>query len=66
MCTESSNPRRPLWPEADYIIGNPPFIGGKDIIEATLVALARQGHVSVERGGYRLRREAKLIGVSCR
>ena len=25
------NPRRPDWPEADYIIGNPPFIGGKDI-----------------------------------
>jgi hypothetical protein len=26
-----SNPRRPVWPAADYIIGNPPFIGGKDI-----------------------------------
>ena len=25
------NPRRPDWPEADYIVGNPPFIGGKDI-----------------------------------
>lgn len=25
------NPRQPRWPEADYIIGNPPFIGGKDI-----------------------------------
>ena len=25
------NPRRPQWPEADYIVGNPPFIGGKDI-----------------------------------
>ncbi|MGB8841737.1 MAG: DNA methyltransferase [Aliidongia sp.] len=25
------NPRRPIWPAADYIIGNPPFIGGKDI-----------------------------------
>lgn len=23
--------KRPEWPEADYIIGNPPFIGGKDI-----------------------------------
>jgi hypothetical protein len=21
------NPRRPLWPEADFIIGNPPFLG---------------------------------------
>ncbi len=25
------NPRRPPWPEADFIIGNPPFIGGKDL-----------------------------------
>ena len=25
------DPRRPEWPEADYIVGNPPFIGGKDI-----------------------------------
>lgn len=25
------NPRRPDWPEADYIVGNPPFVGGKDI-----------------------------------
>ncbi len=24
-------PRRPQWPEADYIVGNPPFIGGKDL-----------------------------------
>jgi hypothetical protein len=25
------NLKRPVWPEADYIVGNPPFIGGKDI-----------------------------------
>lgn len=25
------NAKRPKWPEAEYIIGNPPFIGGKDI-----------------------------------
>jgi hypothetical protein len=25
------NPRRPEWPAADYIVGNPPFTGGKDI-----------------------------------
>ena len=25
------NPRRPAWPAADFIVGNPPFIGGKDI-----------------------------------
>jgi hypothetical protein len=26
-----ANPRRPDWPDADYIVGNPPFIGGKDL-----------------------------------
>ena len=26
-----ANPRQPNWPEADFIVGNPPFIGGKDI-----------------------------------
>uniref|UniRef100_UPI003BA8BC40 class I SAM-dependent DNA methyltransferase n=1 Tax=Stappia sp. TaxID=1870903 RepID=UPI003BA8BC40 len=25
------DPRRPEWPKADYIVGNPPFVGGKDI-----------------------------------
>lgn len=25
------NPKRPMWPIADFIVGNPPFIGGKDI-----------------------------------
>ncbi|PZU84001.1 MAG: class I SAM-dependent DNA methyltransferase [Chelatococcus sp.] len=25
------NPRRPPWPEAAFIVGNPPFIGGKDL-----------------------------------
>jgi type I restriction-modification system DNA methylase subunit len=25
------NPMVPDWPEADFIVGNPPFIGGKDI-----------------------------------
>lgn len=29
--TELPNPRRPDWPETEYIVGNPPFIGGKDI-----------------------------------
>lgn len=24
-------PNRPAWPDADFIVGNPPFIGGKDI-----------------------------------
>ena len=26
-----TNPRAAKWPEAEYIVGNPPFIGGKDI-----------------------------------
>ncbi|HVW55043.1 MAG TPA: DNA methyltransferase [Rhizobiaceae bacterium] len=25
------NPRIPAWPDAEFIVGNPPFIGGKDI-----------------------------------
>ncbi|MCK0196430.1 class I SAM-dependent DNA methyltransferase [Ancylobacter sp. 6x-1] len=25
------NPRVPAWPKADFIVGNPPFMGGKDI-----------------------------------
>ncbi|MDX2236534.1 MAG: type IIL restriction-modification enzyme MmeI [Hyphomonadaceae bacterium] len=29
------NPRRPTWPEAEFIVGNPPFIGGKDIRSRT-------------------------------
>lgn len=35
------NPRRPEWPEAEFIVGNPPFIGGKDL-------RARLGHVYAE------------------
>ena len=25
------NPQRPEWPPAEFIVGNPPFIGGKDL-----------------------------------
>lgn len=25
------NPRRPDWPEAEFIVGNPPFVGGRNI-----------------------------------
>lgn len=25
------NPRRAPWPEAEFIVGNPPFVGGKDM-----------------------------------
>ncbi len=28
------NPRRPAWPEADYIVGNPPFIGASMMRQA--------------------------------
>ncbi len=35
------NPRRPEWPDAEFIVGNPPFIGGKDI-------RARQGDAYAE------------------
>jgi hypothetical protein len=27
--SDPDNPREPEWPEADFIIGNPPFLGGK-------------------------------------
>ncbi|KQT33538.1 hypothetical protein ASG29_05725 [Sphingomonas sp. Leaf412] len=30
---DTANPRRPAWPEADFIIGNPPFIGAKFLRE---------------------------------
>lgn len=29
--TRYRNPRRPEWPAAEFIVGNPPFIGGKDL-----------------------------------
>lgn len=28
------NPRKAEWPQADYIVGNPPFIGGKEMLNA--------------------------------
>jgi len=28
------NPRPAAWPKADFIVGNPPFLGGKDIKDA--------------------------------
>ena len=27
--SDPENPRSPEWPEADFIVGNPPFLGGK-------------------------------------
>ena len=29
-----TNPKRAEWPEADFIVGNPPFIGTKRMIDA--------------------------------
>ena len=29
--TDYPNARRPPWPEAEFIVGNPPFTGGKDV-----------------------------------
>ena len=28
------NPKRPEWPEADYIVGNPPFVAGCFLLES--------------------------------
>ena len=36
-----TNPRQPEWPEAEFIVGNPPFIGAKNI-------RARLGHEYAE------------------
>ena len=36
-----ANPERPEWPAADFIVGNPPFIGGKDIRGRTRRRLRR-------------------------
>lgn len=30
-CNQYLNPKVPEWPAAEFIVGNPPFIGGKDI-----------------------------------
>ena len=35
------NPRQPEWPEAEFIVGNPPFIGGKDLRGRLGVEVAR-------------------------
>src|SRR5438094_126849 len=29
--TDPDNPREPEWPEAEFIVGNPPFLGGSKI-----------------------------------
>ena len=35
------NARRPEWPTAEFIVGNPPFIGGKDFCARVLATLTR-------------------------
>ena len=34
------NARRPDWPEAEFIVGNPPFIGGKDLRSRMMIGYA--------------------------
>jgi len=41
------NPRKAEWPEADFIVGNPPFIGSKRMREAL-----GDGYVDALRGAY--------------
>ena len=41
------NPRRAQWPEAEFIVGNPPFIGNKRMIQRL-----GEGYVSVMRLAY--------------
>ncbi|WP_309298817.1 class I SAM-dependent DNA methyltransferase [Hansschlegelia plantiphila] len=31
LASPPGGPQRPEWPQADFIVGNPPFIGGKDL-----------------------------------
>lgn len=44
---EYTNPNQAKWPPADFIVGNPPFIGGKDMIHDLGV-----GYVKALRGTY--------------
>jgi hypothetical protein len=30
--SDPKNPREPEWPEAEFIVGNPPFLGGKRVL----------------------------------
>ena len=44
------DPRQPEWPEAEFIVGNPPFIGGKrmrDVLGDTYVEALWKAHPSV-------------------
>ena len=41
------DPRQPEWPEAEFIVGNPPFIGGKrmrDVLGDTYVEALWKAH----------------------
>ena len=60
------NPRRPFWPAAEFIIGNPPFIGGKDLRE--LVAFVRIcahyiSHDAFLDDGVLIREAGRLAGI---
>ncbi|HEX8307684.1 MAG TPA: type IIL restriction-modification enzyme MmeI [Allosphingosinicella sp.] len=51
--TELPNPRRPEWPEADYIVGNPPFIGKgaamRDALGAAYVEALWKAHPHINK-----------------
>jgi hypothetical protein len=40
--SEPENPQEQLWPDVDFIVGNPPFLGGGKIREELGVAYQRQ------------------------
>ncbi len=49
--SDPEHPKEPEWPEAEFIVGNPPFLGGKllrtnlgdDYVEAMFASLGRAG-----------------------
>ena len=53
-----TNPRPADWPEADFIVGNPPFVGAKDMREAL-----GDGYTEALRDAYRykVRKSADLV-----
>jgi len=66
--TDYPNPRRPEWPEAEFIVGNPPFIGGGDIREeqgGPYVEALRRAHDDMNAGAdfvmYWWNRSAELL-----
>ena len=55
--SDPENPKEPQWPAAEFIVGNPPFLGGK-LMRSQLGDLYMQALFSIWRD--RVRREADL------